>query len=178
MIKAGNMIVSFIEAMSERSGRWIAWLFLCTVLAVFYEVFGRYFFNAPSIWGFEVSLYSSAIAIVVSGAYCTKHRSHIAMGFLQEVLSKRARLGLDIFNLAFAGIVCGVMSWATAEWGWNAFVGWQRTGSVWNPPAPALLKPLIPLVFALMCMQNFVNIWKRCSRSDENDKVVGQGQSR
>ena len=159
-----------IDAMSEWSGRAVSWLFLSTVFAVFYEVIGRYFFNSPSIWGFEVSLFGSATAIIVAGAYCTKHRSHIAITALQETLPKRARRGIELFNLLFAAILCAVMAWATAEWGWKALVGWQRTGSAWNPPAPALVKPLIPLTFAMMFLQNLVSIWHVWNNSDSAPK--------
>ena len=147
-----------IDAMSEWSGRTMSWLFLSTVIAVFYEVIGRYFFNSPTIWGFELSLFGSAAAIIVAGAYCTKHGSHIAITALQEVLSAKARKRLELFNMIFAAIVCAVMAFATAEWGWKALTSWQRTGSAWNPPAPALVKPLIPLTFAMMFLQNLVNI--------------------
>tara|TARA_B100000497_G_scaffold10593_1_gene11872 strand:+ start:6736 stop:7248 length:513 start_codon:yes stop_codon:yes gene_type:complete len=166
----------FIDAISEWSGRIVSWLFLSTVFAVFYEVIGRYFFNAPTIWGFEVSLYGSAAAIIVAGAYCTKHRSHIAITSLHEILPARARLGLELFNLIFAAVLCGAMAWATAEWGWKALVGWQRTGSAWNPPAPGLVKPLIPLAFAMMFLQNLVNIvrvWRGQTESASKSDTGG-----
>lgn len=147
-----------VDAISEWSGRIVSWLFLISVFAVFYEVIGRYLFNAPTIWAFEVSLYGSAAAIIVAGAYCTKHRTHIAITVVHEVLPSRMRCGLDVFNLAFAAVVCAILAWTTADWGWKALSGWQRTGSAWNPPAPGLIKPLIPLAFAMMFLQNLVNI--------------------
>ncbi|KKJ78781.1 hypothetical protein WH95_01570 [Kiloniella litopenaei] len=163
-----------IDAVSEGSGRIISWLFLCTVFSVFYEVVGRYFFNSPSSWGFEVSLYGSAAAIIIAGAYCTKHQSHIAITTLQEIVPVKARRGLKLFNLLFAAVVCAVMAWATAEWGWKALISWQRTGSAWNPPAPALVKPLIPLSFAMMFLQNIVNlcrVWKGTRDTSINSEI-------
>lgn len=166
----------FIDAMSEWSGSTMAWLFLSTVFAVFYEVVGRYFFNSPTMWGFETSLYGSAAAIIVAGAYCTKHRTHIAITALHEMLSPKARKRLDIFNMFFAAVICAIMAFATAEWGWKALIGWQRTGSAWNPPFPGLVKSLIPMTFFLMSLQNLVNIRRVITNTETATPDAAQGE--
>ena len=150
--------MKIIDCTSEWSGLGVSWFFLVTVLVVFYEVVVRYFLNAPSTWGFELSLYSSAAAIIVAGAYCTKSGAHIAVTLLQDSLPPHVRRSVQVFNVIFAAVVCAWMAGATAEWGWTALSGWQRTGSAWNPPAPALVKPLIPLTFAIMFLQNMVTL--------------------
>lgn len=152
--------MKIIEDTSEWSGRGVSWFFLMSVLVVFYEVVARYFLNAPSTWGFELSLYGSAAAIIVAGAYCTKTGAHIAVTLLQDNLPPRVHRSVQIFNVIFAAVVCALMAGATAEWGWTALSGWQRTGSAWNPPAPALVKPLIPITFAMMFLQNMVTIYR------------------
>jgi len=42
-----------IDWFTDASGTWVAWLNVPLVLAVSYEVFARYLFNAPTIWVFD-----------------------------------------------------------------------------------------------------------------------------
>lgn len=165
-------MLNWIDWLSENIGKAVSWLFIITVASVFYEVVTRYVFNAPTQWGFETSLYASAIAIILSGAYCQKKCTHIAITSVYDLLPVKPRRYLDGFNLLFTGVVCFILFLGTAKWGWNALANWQTTGSAWNPPAPAIVKPLIPLTALLISLQTLSQFIRLIRNIDDNNQTV------
>jgi TRAP-type mannitol/chloroaromatic compound transport system permease small subunit len=48
---------------------------------------------------------------------------------------------------------------------------WESTGSSWDPPTYALLKPAIIVGAALICLQNISNFFKLLQRWPEPDRA-------
>ena len=46
-----------IDALNEKTGLYSSYLILPLIGAVIYEVFMRYVFNAPTSWGFEMTIF-------------------------------------------------------------------------------------------------------------------------
>ena len=87
--------VRVIDKFTDVSGTLVAWLNVPLVLAVAYEVFARYLFDAPTIWSYDMT-YMLYGAIFMLGAAYTLHKgAHIRTDFFFERWSVRTRALID-----------------------------------------------------------------------------------
>src|SRR3954466_7243315 len=94
--------VRVIDKFTDTTGVWIAWLNVPLVLAVAYEVFARYLFNAPTIWSFDVTYMLYGTIFMLGAAYALHKGAHIRTDFFYEKWSDRTRGVVDsISYLAF-----------------------------------------------------------------------------
>ena len=47
--------MTFLDRWVDKGGRWFSFLFLISGIVIVYEVFARYVFGAPTIWGHETT---------------------------------------------------------------------------------------------------------------------------
>ena len=145
----------------ERAINWLAmnasYLYLAATIATTYEVFARYIFNAPTDWAFEATIMLCSACYLVAGGYVTQRRRHIAITSLYDGASDERKRVLDIVAISFGLLSVGMLilsSWRQALMSLQIM---ERTGSSWNPPLPALLKPLIVfgaiLIFVQLAVQ-------------------------
>jgi TRAP-type C4-dicarboxylate transport system permease small subunit len=155
----------------DHAALWISrvtmFLVAAIVVAIFYEVVARYFFRAPTLWANELSLFLGGMSYLFAGLFAMQQRSHIRVTVLYERVSPRLRRVFDAIALVCvlifsAGVVVGGFPSA-----WRALITWERYGTAWNPPIPAVLKPLILVVVILIAIQavnNFVVDLRRLRR--------------
>lgn len=158
------ILLRLVSALNEVLGRAVSGLFVVAVAATVYEVFVRYVLNAPTIWAHELTILLCAIAFLIGGAYVTKRESHIAITSLYALLPRRIQIALDIFHAVFAFAFLALFTWAAWRTGSTAFARWETTGSAWNPPTPAIVKPTIAIAGGLMALQVAANLLLRLSR--------------
>ncbi len=142
-----------IESFNLWLGKQVAWLYLGAVVITFYEVVARYVFNAPTTWAFEITIFLCAAGYMLSGPNVTAEDKHIAITSLVEISGPRRRWWMRLVSLVvglfgMAGLVYG--SWTS---GLRAFTIWERTGSAYNSPTPALIKPIITIAGILVLLQ-------------------------
>ena len=146
----------------ERVIRWIAlnasYLYLIATVATTYEVFARYLFNAPTDWAFEATILLCSGCYLVAGGYVTQRRRHIAITSLYETSSDTRKRTLDIVAILFGLLSVGMLILSSWRQALMALQIWERTGSSWNPPLPAILKPLIVVGAVLIFIQLFVQL--------------------
>ncbi|MBL8699609.1 MAG: TRAP transporter large permease subunit [Alphaproteobacteria bacterium] len=137
--------------------RWIAqnasYLYLAATLATTYEVFARYVFNAPTDWAFEATIMLCSACYLVAGGFVTQRRRHIAITSAYETASDARKRTLDIVAILFGLLAVGMLILSSWRQAFMSLQIVERTGSSWNPPLPALLKPLIVLGSALIFVQ-------------------------
>jgi tripartite ATP-independent transporter DctM subunit len=141
----------------ERAIGWIAlnasYLYLFATIATTYEVFARYLFNAPTDWAFEATIMLCSACYLVAGGYVTQRRRHIAITSVYEISSDATRRKLDIVAVLFGILAIGLLILSSWRQALMSIQIWERTGSSWNPPLPALLKPLIVVGSCLILAQ-------------------------
>lgn len=91
-----NTIVKYLNWFTDKSGRVLAFLIYPGFLLLAYEVFMRYFLNAPSVWSLGLSQRFFAVLYLVSGAYVLMHNGHIRMDLLYNRFPPRVKALLDI----------------------------------------------------------------------------------
>jgi len=82
-----------VDAISEWSGRFSAWIFFTVGLFITYEVVMRYVFTAPTIWVDEVSRVMQVWAAYLGAAFVFKHRKMITIEIiLKDPSTTRRRM--------------------------------------------------------------------------------------
>ncbi|MBI5592950.1 MAG: TRAP transporter large permease subunit [Deltaproteobacteria bacterium] len=149
-------------------------LILLTALFVTYEVILRYFFNSPTTWVLEVSIYTILASTFLSFAYILKNNGHIRVDFVTNHLSGRTALILEIFTSLLSILYCLVMTW---EGGKMAFISYQ-SGEV----SPTVLRiPLfIPLFFVplggILLTIQFIRLVKKLFNNLTSAEFAGEGE--
>jgi TRAP-type mannitol/chloroaromatic compound transport system permease small subunit len=150
LIKAVRIIDKFTDA----TGTAIAWLNVPLVLAVSYEVFARYLFNAPTIWSFDVAYMLYGTIFMLGSAYALHKGAHIRTDFFFDRWSTRTKGTIDsIAYIVFffpAIFVFLIVSWSE---GWYAFeIGEVSEQTPWRPILWPF-KMVVPLACFLLLVQ-------------------------
>ena len=129
-----------IDRFSDTVGLAVAWLNVPLVLAVAYEVIARYFFNAPTIWAYDVTYMLYAAIFMLGAAYALHKGAHIRTDFFFESWSTRTKGLID--SIAYIGLFFPsliVFLFVSADDAWYAFVlGETSEQTPWRPLSVAL----------------------------------------
>jgi len=128
------------------------------VLVMMYEVFVRYVLFQPTLWANELSLWLAGIVYLIGGIYAMRVRSHIRIVMLYDYVSRRTQrifdlIGVIVLVLYVIALIKGGIPDAS-----RAFLKWERYGTAWDPPIPAVLKPLILVSMILITLQAINNL--------------------
>lgn len=147
-----------ISRLSIAIGYACAPLYLMSLLVAVREVIMRYFFNAPSDWAFEVTLTLCAVAWALSVGYVGQQNRHIAITFLHDLAGPAVRRVLDIVTLVLTALAFAALAYAMFGPALEALTRLERTGSAFNPPMPAILKPILLISACLGVIQSVANL--------------------
>jgi len=121
---------------------------LFVTLAIFVDVFLRYFFNRPSIWITEVSTYLFLYLIFLATAYTLQQGSHIRVTFLLDYFGDKVRRIIDIITSLFALTFSAVLLWQTSIMTWTAFAE--------NWTSPTMLNAPFAYIYVSMVIGSFL----------------------
>lgn len=157
-----DRVIYFIDQLNTWVGKTFAWCILVLTFTTSYEVFARYFFNAPTEWAFDASYILYGTLFMMAGAYTLARNSHVRGDFLYRAWSPRtqAKSDLILFILFFfPGMIAFVYSgfgFAKMAWLMN-----ERSAASPNGPIIWPFKWLIPITGVLMVLQGIVEV-ARC----------------
>ena len=129
-----------------------------------YEVVMRYVFARPTIWVEELSRWLGGVIFLVAGLYAMQQRTHIRVTIVYELVNRNTQRVMDVLATVCICLFCWAVSWGYWENAMRKFSTWELYGSAWNPPIPAIMKPLICIVCAWMSIQAINNLivdWRR-----------------
>ncbi|ROQ93162.1 tripartite ATP-independent transporter DctQ subunit, partial [Desulfosoma caldarium] len=95
-----NPFSSLVDSFVERQGRLCALLILPLSVVVIYEVAMRYLFNAPTIWGFEMTTFLYGLHYMLGLAYTELHGGHVKVDILTARMKKKPATLLAILTNA------------------------------------------------------------------------------
>lgn len=154
-------LVRVIDSISDWTGKVSSWV-LCTflVLVVCYDVVARYVFNAPVIWGYDLTWMAGTAIVALGLAYTYRHGGHVRIDVFYSRLSSRGRAIIDTFGslLAFFPFIL-MMLYRSADWVWYAWsTGEELQTTFWYPPAGPIRTILFLglLLFALQGVAEFI----------------------
>jgi TRAP-type mannitol/chloroaromatic compound transport system permease small subunit len=149
-----------IEKVNRLLGEQLCYLYLAAVLITSYEVVMRYLFAAPTSWAFELTILLCAICYLLSGGYVTAQRRHIAITAIFDLTPPRAQWWLELAGILTGIAAMGILAWAAWGPGLRALRLVERTGSAFNSPSPAIIKPLIAVGAALIVLQLLAHLYR------------------
>jgi TRAP-type mannitol/chloroaromatic compound transport system permease small subunit len=153
-VPAHIRLVRVIDKFTDATGTWIAWLNVPLVLAVSYEVFMRYVFNAPTIWSFDVTYMLYGTIFMLGSAYALHKGAHIRTDFFFERWSVRTKGLIDsVAYIVFFFPSIFVFLIVSGSEGWYAYtISETSEQTPWRP----LLWPfkmVVPLTCTLLLIQ-------------------------
>lgn len=155
-----------IDRLSQFLGLSAAHFYLVCALITAYEVILRYFFNAPTLWAFEVVMVVCAAAWVMSGPYVTMRNSHIAITVLYQYTKGKTRWWLDTFIFAVTLGAMLVLAYSLYGPMMEALHVVERSGTSFNSPEPVILKTIMFLGALLYAIQTLANLIRHFTGRD------------
>jgi len=147
-------LVNAIDKFTDTTGGWISWLSVPLVLAVSYEVIARYFFNAPTIWSFDITFMLYGTIFMLGSAYALHKGAHIRTDFFFERWSTRTKGTIDsVAYLVFFFPSLAILFVVSANEAWYAFSIMETSEQ--TPWRPILwpFKAVVPLTCVLLIIQ-------------------------
>lgn len=161
-------IVRVIDKMSDWSGRIVSYLVYPMVGALFYEVFARYLFHAPTEWAYDVTYMLYGTIFMLGAAYTQLNKGHIRTDMLYGKWSPKIQGKIDAVMylvLFFPGMIFFLI--AGIDYASHAWITQERaTLSPWRPVVYPF-KTVIPITAAMLLIQGVsefiksVYAWKR-----------------
>jgi TRAP-type C4-dicarboxylate transport system permease small subunit len=123
-----------------------------------YEVFVRYILFKPTMWANELSLWLAGVVYLIGGIYAMRLRCHIRIVMLYDIVSRKTQRIFDLISVIILvlyaiAVVVGGLPDATMS-----LMTWERFGTFWDPPIPAVMKPLILISIVLIALQGVNNL--------------------
>jgi len=151
-------ILKFIDSISEMTGRTARWLAAGLVLVMCYDVFMRYFFNAPTMWAYETAMMTGGVMASLGWSYVHRHNAHIKVDILYAQYPTRVKAVMDVIGamVFFLPWILALMYsstiWMVKSW----VIGEKMTETFWYPPA-APLRTFIFVGMYLFFFQGMAN---------------------
>ncbi|MFZ1058661.1 MAG: TRAP transporter small permease subunit [Candidatus Rokuibacteriota bacterium] len=147
-------ILKVIDAISEWSGKLVAWLIIPMVAGVTYEVLARYGFNAPTAWAYDLTYMLYGSLFMLGAAYTLRKGGHIRTDFFYENFSTRTKGIIDASGYLFF-FFPGMIFFLIAGWE-GAAQSWRirelSEATAWRPPIYPF-KTVIPVSAFLLLLQ-------------------------
>ena len=167
---AAARLADAVDALTRFFGKAIAWLILPMVLSLVWEVVARYFFDAPTIWAYDMTFMLYGTFFMVGSAWTLQRGGHIRTDVYYMKWSKRtqARVDLACYLVLFFPAMA-VFGWLGWEYFWKSFQ--QNERIVTSPWLPIVwpFKFTMPLAAALLLLQGVaecIRAWGRAFGPD------------
>ena len=167
-------LASAIDTLTRFFGKAIAWLILPMILSLVWEVVARYFFNAPTIWAYDMTFMLYGSFFMVGSAWTLQRGGHIRTDVYYARWSKRTQARVDLacyLVLFFPAMV--VFGWLCWEYFWKSF---QQNESIVTSPWMPIVWPFkftMPLTAALLVLQGIaecIRCWGRAFGPGDEDE--------
>lgn len=149
-----RVLLRVVDFINERVGKVTRWLAVIMVLLVSLEVIMRYFFNAPTMWNYETTMFVGGSLFALSLAYTHLCRSHIRIDMIYSLLSPRKKAIIDVLGaiLFFYPLAILLVStsvyYASQAWVTNE----KSIETYWYPPI-APFRSVVAVGFCLFALQ-------------------------
>jgi len=151
----------------------VAMAFIATIVAVmFYEVVMRYVFERPTLWVNELSLWLGGMTYLLSGLYVMQQRGHIRIFILYDLVSRPLQRVFDTISTVLICTFAFAVVYGGFGEAWAKLMRWETFGTAWDPPIPAVMKPLILVIVVLLAVQSISNLVSDWNREKEVHDLV------
>jgi TRAP-type mannitol/chloroaromatic compound transport system permease small subunit len=150
-----------IDWITDRTGTVVSWLAVPLVFAVSYEVIARYLFNAPTIWGYEITYMMYGTLFMLGAAYALHKGAHIRTDFFWEGFSIRRKGVIDTISyIVFFFPSLAMLFYLSLDEAVYSFkIGEESDQTPWRPWLWPY-KSVIPLACLLLLIQGVSELVK------------------
>jgi TRAP-type mannitol/chloroaromatic compound transport system permease small subunit len=156
-----RLTVEVIDTVAAWTGRATAWLIIPMTIAVTWEVASRRFFNAPTIWAFDVTYMLYGTHFMLGTAYTLMRIGHVRVDMLYQGWSIRRQNIIDAIGYFFfffpAMIMLFYFGYQEASHSWS--IGETSDASPWRPIIYPF-KTVIPVTAVLLLIQGVGELLK------------------
>ena len=155
------LTIRTIDGFSDWSGKAVSWLIVPLVFGLTYEGIARYFFNAPTLWAFDLS-YMLYAALFMLGAHYTLFKgAHIRTDMLWEKFSPRTKGWIDaVAYILFFFPAMTLLFYASVDEAWHAWrIGELSEQTAWRPILWPF-KAIVPVTALLLMVQGVSELLK------------------
>lgn len=150
-------VLDFVDTINDWVGRVLWFGIIAMTLLVLSEVARRYIFNAPTVWGNELTQLIFAVYVVLSGGHILRWGGHVNVDILYSHFSTRSRAFIDIFTSGLFFLFCGMMLVYGGSLAWESLSIWELSNSAWRPPLYPV-KMMIPVGALLLLLQGIAKL--------------------
>ena len=151
--------VKVIERISHVTGEATSYLLLITVLATLIEVVARYVFSAPTVWSYEVEMFTCGVLYVLVGAYNQSKRVHVNVDLAYRLMGPKLQRFLRLaVHFPLSIIFAGALTYMGAGYAWTSVGMMERSYTSWAPyvwPVKLAL-PIGALLLSLQLVADFL----------------------
>ena len=123
-----------IDALNEKTGLYSSYLILPLIVAVIYEVFMRYVFNAPTSWGFELTTFLYGMHYMLGLGDAHRTDTHVCIDIFEARMQPRNRNILRIItNLVIFIPTMGCMAIWSVKYAITSWGMFEHASSSWSP---------------------------------------------
>jgi C4-dicarboxylate transporter, DctQ subunit len=166
-------MITFIDRISEASGKLAAWMFFAIGVFITYEVFMRYVFTSPTIWVDETARIMQIWATYLGAAFALKHRQMIVIDVAFRNPHSTLRKIVETFSLTLIIVFCAVATWYGFELWLNATLKGHTTDSYLGTPK-WLTHASIWVGFGLLLLQALIEILKVWTQGIPDTDLIEQ----
>jgi TRAP-type mannitol/chloroaromatic compound transport system permease small subunit len=151
--------VHYIDAVTDRCGRLLAWLVLAMALLTALIVVLRYGFNIGSILAQETVIYLHGSLFLLGAAYALKTGAHVRVDIFYRNFSARTQAWVNsLGGIVFLLPLCAFIIASSADYVTESWAMREVSPEPGGIPAVFLLKSLIPLAAINLAMQGVAEV--------------------
>ncbi|MBA7700587.1 hypothetical protein ES703_109303 [subsurface metagenome] len=126
-------LVKGINGSSTITANTIRWLVLIIMSITVYDVVMRYFFNAPTVWAYELAGLLLGPLWLLGGAYVLLHDGHVRLDILYRRFSPRKQAIIDMVTFTLLFFYCSLILIYGWDYFWLSFTRQGRSRTLWKP---------------------------------------------
>src|SRR5689334_11850946 len=131
---------NIVDRTIEITSKVLSYSFALSIVVTIYDVLQDVFFNAPTVWVYDVVTTAIAVAFLIGGSYALMRRDHIRITAIYARFSARTRVLCDILTSVLALVYLAAFAWFAFDMARLAVTDWEVGGSAWAQPTPVVVK--------------------------------------
>lgn len=155
-----SKIAKGIDTFSTKQGEFTSMLIIPLLGVVLFEVLMRYGFNAPTIWGFEMTGFLYGMHYMFGISYTDVRGGHVRVDIFTALAPKKVQAAVGALTtllLFMPVMIC--MTVASGKYAWTSIQALERNSTSWQPPIYPI-KMVMALCFFFLLLQGFSNLIK------------------
>lgn len=149
-----------IDTINTKQGDLTSLLILPLAIVVFYEVIMRYVFNAPTIWGFEATIFLYGLHFMFGYSYTEVLEGNVKVDIFTSRMPEKTRAILNIItHCVFFLPVFSCLTYYVFQYALTSTMQLEVNSTSWAPPIWPF-KLIMAFCFFLLLMQGVSNVLK------------------